>query len=76
VFINICCIRKIIITEKYIKCLALRLFMETITLPKEQFERMKNEIILLRNSVLYKRLLEFEKNIFTGKKYSREDLGF
>jgi len=50
--------------------------METITLPKEQFERMKNEIILLRNSVLYKRLLEFERNIFTGKKYSREDLGF
>jgi hypothetical protein len=52
------------------------LSMETITLPKEQFERMKSEIILLRSSVLYKRLLEFEKNISTGKRYTREDLGF
>lgn len=50
--------------------------METITLPKEKFEQMEQEIIFLRNSLIYKRLLEFEKNIIRGKKYSREDLGF
>lgn len=50
--------------------------METITLPKERFEQMKQEIVFLRNSLTYKRLLEFEKNIIQGKKYTREDLGF
>jgi hypothetical protein len=50
--------------------------METINLPKEQFEKMQREIIFLRNSLVYKRLLEFEKNILNGKKYSRDDLGF
>lgn len=49
--------------------------METITLPKEKFEQMKQEIIFLRNSVIYKRLLEFEKNI-QNKRYTRKDLGF
>jgi len=37
---------------------------------------MKIEIELLRNSKLYIRLLEFEKNITEGKKYTRKDLGF
>ena len=50
--------------------------METITIPKEKYEQMKIEIELLRNSPLYKRLLEFEKNISEGKRYSRKDLGF
>jgi len=51
--------------------------METITLPKEEFERMKQEIISLKNSKIYKRLLEFEKNITTREeKYTRKDLGF
>ncbi len=49
--------------------------METITIPKEKFERMKMEIEILRNSKLYKRLLEFEKNI-QEKRYTRKDLGF
>ncbi|MBI2671735.1 hypothetical protein HYX16_02265 [Candidatus Woesearchaeota archaeon] len=49
---------------------------ETITIPKVKFEQMKVEIELLRNSKLYKRLLEFEKNIAEGKKYIRKDLGF
>lgn len=50
--------------------------MEMINLPKEKFEQMKQEIIFLRNSLIYKRLLEFEKNVAKGKKYSGEDLGF
>jgi len=50
--------------------------METVTIPKETFERMKIEIELLRNSEIYKRLLEFEKNISEGKRYTRKDLGF
>ena len=34
------------------------------------------EIKILRSSKLYKRLLEFEENINSGKKYTRKDLGF
>ncbi len=49
--------------------------METISLPKEKFEQMKQEIIFLRNSPVYKRLLEFEKNI-QKRKFTRDDLGF
>lgn len=41
-----------------------------------EFEQMKQELEVLRNSNLYKRLLEFEKNISQGRKYSRKDLGF
>ena len=50
--------------------------METVILPRERFEQMKREITILRNSSIYKRLLEFEKNIVEGKKFTREDLGF
>jgi len=50
--------------------------MEMITIPKEKLEEMEREIKILRNSNLYKRLLEFEKNILEGKKYTRNDLGF
>ena len=50
--------------------------MEMISLPKEKFEQMKREITFLRGSIIYKRLLEFEKNITKCKKYTREDLGF
>jgi len=49
--------------------------METITIPKEKFEEMRMELEVLRNSKLYKRLLEFEQNI-QGKRYTRKDLGF
>ncbi len=49
--------------------------METITIPKEEFERMKQEITMLKSSKIYKRLLEFEKNI-TQERYTRRDLGF
>ena len=49
--------------------------METITLPKTEFERMKEQIELLRSTKIYKRLLQFEQNI-QKKKYTRNDLGF
>ncbi len=50
--------------------------METITVPKVEFEQLKEEIKILRNSKIYKRLLEFEQNIIKGKKFTRNDLGF
>ncbi len=49
--------------------------METITITKEEYEEMKEEIKNLRESKLYQRLLEFEQNI-SKNKYSRKDLGF
>jgi len=50
--------------------------MEKIIIPRYRFMQMKKELRILRNSNLYRRLLEFEKNISQGKKYTREDLGF
>jgi len=52
------------------------LIMETITLPKVELEQLHRELETLRNSGLYKRLLEFEKNIVEGKRFTRADLGF
>ena len=50
--------------------------METVTLPKAELEQLHKELDTLRNSGLYKRLLEFEKNIAEGKRFIRRDLGF
>ena len=50
--------------------------METITLPKSELEQLHKELETLRNSGLYKRLLEFEKNISEGRRSTRADLGF
>lgn len=50
--------------------------METIEVPKNEFELMRLEIQTLRNTRIYRRLLEFERNIAEGRKYSRKDLGF
>lgn len=50
--------------------------METITLPKAEFEQLQMELETLRNIDIYKRLLEFEKNISEGKRFTRADLGF
>jgi|TARA_B100001971_G_C17999770_1_gene436675 hypothetical protein len=50
--------------------------METVTIPKQEFELMKQQIETLKNSKIYKRLLEFEKNIAEGKRFTRKDLGF
>ena len=47
-----------------------------VFVPKKEFDKMKEEIMVLRNSKLYKRLLEFEKSISEGKRYTRKDLGF
>jgi hypothetical protein len=50
--------------------------MDTVTIPREEYTQMKEEIEQLKNTKIYKRLLEFEKNISEGRKYTREDLGF
>ncbi len=50
--------------------------METITIPKAEIEQLHRELETLRNSGLYKRLLEFEKNISERKIFTRTDLGF
>lgn len=50
--------------------------METITIPRMKFEKMQEELETLRNTKLYKRLLEFEQRILQGKSYTRSDLGF
>ncbi len=50
--------------------------MDTITIPKTEFEAMKQELASLRNSRIYQRLLAFEQNILSGKRYTRKDLGF
>lgn len=50
--------------------------MQTITILKVELEQLHREIETLRNSGLYKRLLEFEKNIAEGKGFTRKDLGF
>ena len=50
--------------------------METITMPKIEFDNIISEIKLLKKSHIYKRLLEFEENIVKGKKHSRKELGF
>ena len=50
--------------------------MKTITISKTEYNQMKKELETLRNSELYERLLEFEKNIKEGKIFTRKDLGF
>lgn len=50
--------------------------METITIPKKKYIELRNKARLLKNTDIYKRLLEFENNIASGKKFYREDLGF
>ena len=49
--------------------------METITIPKQEYEQMIIEIDTLRRTDLYKRLLQFIQNIQV-KKYFRKDIGF
>ena len=49
---------------------------ETITIPKKEYESLKEEVKLLRSTHIYKRLLEFEQNVLSGKKFYRRDLGF
>ena len=62
-------------TKKYIIDIVSIHNMETVTISKKEYESLKQEIESLRNSSLYKRLLEFEKNIIQ-KKFTRQDIGF
>jgi hypothetical protein len=49
--------------------------MDTITISKVKYEQMRKKLKVLESGI-YSRLLEFEKKITKGKKYSRKDLGF
>ncbi len=49
---------------------------ETITIPKYQYLHLIQENELLRNTHLYRKLLEAERDIAAGKKFTRKDLGF
>jgi hypothetical protein len=49
---------------------------DTVSVSREEYDRMMQELESLRNTQLYKRLLEFEKNIQDGKSFTRKDLGF
>ena len=48
--------------------------METVTIPKQDFELMQREIETLRNTTLYKRLLDCLDNL-SKKEFTRKDLG-
>ena len=62
--------------ESFLNVVHYFIVMETITLPKAELEQLHRELETLRNSGLYKRLLEFENNIAEGKRFTRKDLGF
>ena len=49
--------------------------METITIPKSEYEQMKLELKTLRNSELYKKILKSKEEL-KEKVYSRKDIGF
>jgi len=44
--------------------------MKSIKVPKYKFKQMKKELKILKDSNLYKRLLEFKININNGRKYN------
>tara|TARA_Y100000310_G_scaffold244193_1_gene248890 strand:- start:1852 stop:2007 length:156 start_codon:yes stop_codon:yes gene_type:complete len=48
---------------------------ESVMVPTEELSLMGREIKALRNTALYKRLLQFTDNI-KKKKFTRQDLGF
>lgn len=49
--------------------------METITISKSDYIKMKNEVKTLKNSKLYKKILKSKEEL-KKKIYTREDLGF
>ena len=53
-----------------------KLMSELISISKEEYENLKEEVSMLRNTRLYKRLLEFEENLRNGNIFTRKDLGF
>lgn len=50
--------------------------MDEVVISREKFEEMQRAVVILRRVGIYKRLLEFEKNICSGERYTRGDLGF
>ena len=49
---------------------------DTMLVSKSEYLQLRSENKALRNTELYRRLLEFEQNISTGKVFTRADLGF
>ena len=49
---------------------------KSMVISKDEYNSLKKQVKILKNSRLYKRLLEFEENIAKGKKFYRSDLGF
>jgi len=49
---------------------------EMVSISKRKYVMLTRENKALRNTKLYRRLLEFEENIRKGTSYSRTDLGF
>ena len=49
---------------------------ETISISKQEYDSMKQELVTLRKTGIYLRLLEFEQNIAKSRSYTRKDLGF
>ena len=50
--------------------------METVTIPKEEYEGLKQEVRTLKNTQLYKELLAFQKSVAKNGEFTRQDLGF
>ncbi len=49
---------------------------EVVTISRTKYLEMKREIETLRETKLYRRLLEFEENIKKSRGCTRKDLGF
>ncbi len=62
-------------SESYLKHVHPMTPMETVTVPKKDFQQLVLELETLRRTDLYKRLLQFAQNI-QKKKFTRADLGF
>jgi hypothetical protein len=50
--------------------------MDTVTISRDEYESLVQDSQKLKNSHLYKRLLDFEKNVSENGEFTREDLGF
>ncbi len=49
--------------------------MDSVTIPKSEYLKMKSEIKTLRDSELYKKILKSKEEL-KKKAYTRKDLGF
>ena len=50
--------------------------METVTIPRDEYDSLVRDSRMLQKSHLYQRLLEYEESLAENGEYTREDLGF